>query len=95
MTQFREESDSLGVVKVPGNRLRRAQTKRSLEHFSIGRELTPPEMLSACAMLKKGAALDRGYVRREEFDLWATRRKWFTPAPLRSSPLPKTKELHI
>jgi hypothetical protein len=37
MTEMRRESDSLGVVEVPGDKLWGAQTQRSLEHFSIGK----------------------------------------------------------
>ena len=33
-----------------------AQTQRSLEHFSIGKDLIPREMITAYATLKKGAA---------------------------------------
>ena len=36
MADMRQESDSLGVVEVPADRLWGAQTQRSLEHFSIG-----------------------------------------------------------
>lgn len=56
MTDLREESDSLGKVKVPLDRLWGAQTQRSLEHFSIGRDLIPPEMIEAYAIIKKAAA---------------------------------------
>ena len=38
MTDFRKESDSLGVVEVPADKLWGAQTQRSLEHFSIGKD---------------------------------------------------------
>ena len=44
MTNVREESDSLGVVEVPADKLWGAQTQRSLEHFSIGSDLIPREM---------------------------------------------------
>src|SRR6266566_8834234 len=54
--QFRIETDSLGEVKVAADRLWGAQTQRSLEHFSIGKELIPREMTTAYATLKKGAA---------------------------------------
>src|SRR5258708_4914098 len=57
MAQTRKESDSLGVVEVPGDKLWGAQTQRSLEHFSIGRDLIPPEMITAYAILKKAAAI--------------------------------------
>jgi fumarate hydratase, class II len=54
--EFRVETDSLGEVKVPADRLWGAQTQRSLEHFSIGKDLIPREMITAYATLKKGAA---------------------------------------
>ena len=57
MTDFRIETDSIGEVKVPSDRLWGAQTQRSLEHFSIGHDLIPREMIGAYAILKKGAAL--------------------------------------
>ena len=53
---FREESDSLGKIKVPAERLWGAQTQRSLEHFSIGDDLIPREMIKAYAIIKKAAA---------------------------------------
>jgi fumarate hydratase class II len=56
MTSMRTETDSLGKVEVPGDKLWGAQTQRSLEHFSIGRDLIPREMITAYATLKKGAA---------------------------------------
>src|ERR1700678_4061568 len=57
MIQTRVESDSLGSVSVPADKLWGAQTQRSLEHFSIGRDLMPREMISAYAILKRAAAL--------------------------------------
>ena len=54
--EVRKETDSLGEVEVPGNVLWGAQTQRSLEHFSIGRDLMPPEMIAAYAIVKKAAA---------------------------------------
>src|SRR6202022_2662025 len=52
----RKETDSLGEVDVPATKLWGAQTQRSLEHFSIGTDLIPREMIAAYAILKKGAA---------------------------------------
>ncbi len=52
----RKEMDSLGEVDVPADRLWGAQTQRSLEHFSIGKDLMPREMITAYAILKKAAA---------------------------------------
>src|SRR5258706_6831311 len=57
MADMRKETDSLGVVEVPANKLWGAQTQRSLEHFSIGRDLIPREMITAYATLKKAAAI--------------------------------------
>jgi fumarate hydratase class II len=56
MTEFRKETDSLGEVNVPADKLWGAQTQRSLEYFSIGQDLIPREMITAYAILKKGAA---------------------------------------
>src|ERR1700716_239738 len=56
MASMRREADSLGVVEVPADKLWGAQTQRSLEHFSIGRDLIPREMITAYATLKKAAA---------------------------------------
>src|SRR5246127_4442915 len=57
MTDTRKETDSLGIVEVPADKLWGAQTQRSLEHFSIGKDLIPREMISAYATLKKAAAI--------------------------------------
>ena len=56
MNNIRKETDSLGMVEVPADKLWGAQTQRSLEHFSIGKDLIPREMITAYATLKKGAA---------------------------------------
>src|SRR5215471_16799191 len=56
MTEVRRETDSLGVVEVRADKLWGAQTQRSLEHFSIGQDLIPREMIIAYAILKKAAA---------------------------------------
>src|SRR6516162_8281664 len=56
MNEVRKETDSMGVVEVPADKLWGAQTQRSLEHFSIGHDLIPREMITAYAVLKKAAA---------------------------------------
>src|ERR1700724_2042599 len=56
MTDMRKETDSLGEVNVPADTLWGAQTQRSLEHFSIGKDLIPRETISSYATLKKAAA---------------------------------------
>jgi fumarate hydratase class II len=55
-SNIRKETDSLGEVNVPADKLWGAQTQRSLEHFSIGKDLMPREMITASATLKKAAA---------------------------------------
>src|SRR4029434_6916987 len=56
MTDIRKETDSLGIVEVPADKLWGAQTQRSLEHFSIGTDVMPREMITAYAILKNAAA---------------------------------------
>src|ERR1035438_9210763 len=56
LTGIRKESDSLGEVEVAADKLWGAQTQRALEHFSIGKDLIPREMIGAYAILKKAAA---------------------------------------
>jgi fumarate hydratase class II len=53
----RTESDSMGKIEVPSNVYWGAQTQRSLHHFDIGRDVMPPELIRAFAILKKAAAL--------------------------------------
>ena len=55
-TSWREESDSMGVVRVPANKYWGAQTQRSLQNFKIGGERMPMEMLRALAIVKHAAA---------------------------------------
>ena len=57
MADLRKETDSLGVVEVPADKLWGAQTQRSLEHFSIVKDLIPREMITSYAILKKAAAI--------------------------------------
>ena len=57
MNTHRTEQDSLGSVEVPADKLWGAQTQRSLEHFSIGHDLIPREMITAYAILKRSAAI--------------------------------------
>jgi hypothetical protein len=50
---FRVESDSMGQVKVPAERLWDSQTQRSLEHFSIGSARIPKAVYHAYMYVKK------------------------------------------
>ncbi|MFM7123559.1 MAG: lyase family protein, partial [Fluviibacter sp.] len=56
INRYRIESDSLGEIEVPADKLWGAQTQRSLTYFSIGKDLMPAEMIGAYAILKKAAA---------------------------------------
>ena len=72
MQNTRKETDSLGEVDVPADKLWGAQTQRSLEHFSIGADLIPREMITSYAILKKAAALANhadGRLPDEQFNL--------------------------
>src|SRR5258706_1912463 len=57
MSNFRTEADGLGQVEVSAAALWGAQTQRSLQHFSIGQDLIPREMIAAYAILKRSAAV--------------------------------------
>jgi fumarate hydratase class II len=71
---FREDKDSLGVVKVPADRLWGAQTQRSIENFPIGRDrfVWGRRVIRALGLLKKAAALangELGTLPKEKVDL--------------------------
>ncbi len=57
MEKVRRERDSLGEIEVPADKLWGAQTQRSIQHFSIGRDLIPGEMITAYAIIKKASAI--------------------------------------
>jgi fumarate hydratase class II len=61
---FREEEDSLGVVRVPVDRLWGAQTQRSIENFPIGRDrfVWGRRVIRALGLLKRSAALANGEI---------------------------------
>ena len=49
--RVRIESDSLGPVEVPADRLWGAQSQRSLEHFAIGADRMPIAVIHALAVV--------------------------------------------
>jgi len=53
----RTETDSMGAIEVPADRYWGAQTQRSLQHFKIGSERFPREMLRALGLIKKACAV--------------------------------------
>ena len=55
VTEYRIETDSIGEVKVPNDKLWGAQTQRSLINFPIGNDKMPEEFIKAFAMQKKSS----------------------------------------
>jgi fumarate hydratase, class II len=53
---FRIETDTMGEMKVPADRLWGAQTQRSLENFKIGEDRMPIELVHALALVKRACA---------------------------------------
>jgi fumarate hydratase, class II len=54
--QFRVETDTMGGMEVPAERLWGAQTQRSLENFKIGEDRMPIELIHALARVKRASA---------------------------------------
>ncbi len=68
MNQYREESDTMGTVRVPTEALWGAQTQRSLQNFRISNERMPPAFIHALSLVKRAAArvnLDLGLLDSE------------------------------
>ncbi len=65
----RRESDSLGGTYVASDRYWGAQTQRSLEHFAIGSDHMPIELIHAYALVKEAAALANAELGELEFEL--------------------------
>ncbi|MDN5880835.1 MAG: class II fumarate hydratase [Nitrosospira sp.] len=53
---YRDEQDTMGMVRVPAAALWGAQTQRSLQNFRISGERMPLELLHALALVKRAAA---------------------------------------
>ncbi len=56
MAAFRVETDTMGKVNVPADRLWGAQTQRSFENFKISGERMPLALIHALAKVKRAAA---------------------------------------
>ncbi len=70
--EMRQESDSLGEIKVPAHKYWGAQTQRSIENFPIGHEKMPIELIHAIGIVKKASALvnhELGLLSKEKKDL--------------------------
>lgn len=55
-TATRQESDSMGTVEVPADAYWGAQTQRAVQHFAIGSERMPIEVIHALVLIKKSCA---------------------------------------
>ncbi len=60
MTKSRRETDTFGAISVPDDKYWGAQTQRALEHFSVGFDLMPLEMIWALGLIKRSAAVVNG-----------------------------------
>ena len=58
MATYRSESDSMGAIDVPADKLWGAQTQRSLEHFRISTEKMPAALIHALALTKRASAVN-------------------------------------
>ncbi len=55
--KYRTEFDSIGKIKVPGDKYWGASTERSNKHFNIGDFLVRPIVIHSIAIIKKAAAI--------------------------------------
>lgn len=56
MTEFREEKDSMGMVRVPKDAYYGSQTQRAVDNFPISGLLMPSHFIHALALIKRCAA---------------------------------------
>lgn len=69
---YRIEADSMGHVYVPSDKYWGAQTQCALQHFSIGKDVMPFDVIYALAIIKKYAAIvnsSYGRISKEKADL--------------------------
>ena len=55
--KYRTEFDSIGKIKVPGDKYWGASTERSKKYFNIGDFLVRPIVIHSIAIIKKAAAI--------------------------------------
>ena len=55
--RYRTEFDSIGKIKVPGDKYWGASTQRSNKYFDIGDFLVRPILIRSIAIIKKAAAI--------------------------------------
>ena len=64
--KYRTEFDSIGKIKVPGDKYWGASTERSNKYFNIGDFLVRPLVIHSIAIIKKAAAIVN--VRNKDLD---------------------------
>ncbi|MGD9331855.1 MAG: class II fumarate hydratase [Desulfobacterales bacterium] len=69
MTQYREEKDSMGSIRVPVGAYYGAQTQRAVDNFPISGQLMPPSFIHSLALIKKAAAMANATLGLLEQDL--------------------------
>ena len=74
--KYRNEFDSIGKIKVPGDKYWGASTERSNKYFNIGDFLVRPVVIHSIAVIKKAAAI----VNRNNGDLDARISKYIIKA---------------
>ena len=55
--KYRTEYDSIGKIRVPGDKYWGASTQRSNKYFDIGDFLVRPVLIKSIAIIKKAAAI--------------------------------------
>ena len=73
---YRIETDTLGEVQIPAEKLWGAQSQRSLENFKIGQDKMPIELIQALALIKECCAK----INAEEGFLDKSKAKWIQKA---------------
>ena len=53
---YREEKDTMGTVRIPGDAYYGAQTQRAVDNFPISNQTFPPVFIRALALIKECAA---------------------------------------
>ena len=56
MANYRDESDSLGIVRVPAEALYQAQTQRAVDNFALSGIPMPAAFIAAVALIKEATA---------------------------------------
>ena len=67
--KYRNEFDSIGKIKVPGDKYWGASTERSNKYFNIGDFLVRPIVIHSIAIIKKAAAISNNKLKSTDEQL--------------------------